>query len=234
MRKAPPSPRRQQSLPRIIGISFVPSNTLIHITGKGYLQHFILKSYASISYLAFVCNKIYLKVPLYNLGGLHVSIKMAAPTYIPCRQPIGPLGFLNYPPEIMNCIYQHLLVDHDQVLVFLCSINMNLRRVNLKRCVCKLNQPKGQVEWSHLFDSRFYVDSTGLSAQFLRVCKRFWLEGSPVLYGNLNIAMRPSKRPDPCLAEHFPQNLPYILAWANKITLQIDLPSAIRYAGWTG
>ncbi|KAK5065067.1 hypothetical protein LTR84_000902 [Exophiala bonariae] len=159
---------------------------------------------------------------------------MAAPPYIPKRQPNGPLGFLNYPPEIMNNIYQHLLVDHDQVLALLCSTNARLRQLNLKRRIHKLNQPQDQVEWSHLFDSHYYVDSTGLSAQFLRVCKRFWLEGSPVLYGNLTIAMRPSNRPDPCHTKQFPKNSPYILAWAKKLILKIDFLSAIRYAGWTG
>ena len=39
----------------------------------------------------------------------------------PRRTPTGPMGYLNYPPEILNKIYHEVLVDDRQILAFLCS-----------------------------------------------------------------------------------------------------------------
>ncbi|KIW97002.1 uncharacterized protein Z519_02393 [Cladophialophora bantiana CBS 173.52] len=134
------------------------------------------------------------------------------------RDTTGPMGFLNYPPEIMNMIYDELFVDDHQILCFLCSPDPALSTIGLKQVV---NRPQvsstEDLDWSQLYDSRYYVDSHGLSAQFLRVCKRIWSEGSTVLYGSLNIAMRWTPKPDPCLGRFFKRNTKLVLATANVI-----------------
>lgn len=217
------------------GLSLSPSpNRIGHTIGITYLQHLVLSHRSHYQTYTLLFHKIYLPFLLYNSDRRQDSFRMSALPNCLRRHPVGPLGFLNYPPEIMNQIYQYLLVDRDQILVFLCSTDVRLRQLNLKRCINRLSRPTNQVQWSHVFDSRYYADSTGVSAQFLRVCKKIWLEGCPILYGNLTIAMRPSPGPDPCLVEHFHENSAYILAWANKITLQMDLLSAIRHADWAG
>ena len=135
----------------------------------------------------------------------------------------GPMGFLNYPPEIaslphspqthfnlqssivigpsamvqadrhpqMNRIFHKVLVDDSQIFAFLCSVHPQYRIVGLKQAVAAFQSPRHDpLDWIQLEDARFYIDSRGLSAQFLRVCKNICSEASPVLYGNLTIAMR--------------------------------------------
>lgn len=116
------------------------------------------------------------------------------------RQPSGALGYLNYPPEILNIIYQELFVNDNEILVFLCSSDPQLNDISLKRSTgLPPKTAKGGISWSHLLDDQYFVESNGRSAQFLRVCKQVWLEGSPVLYGNLNIAMRWVPWKEPCV-----------------------------------
>lgn len=148
----------------------------------------------------------------------------------------GPLGYLNYPPEIMNKIYQNLFVDNSQSLAFLCSSDPQHRIIGLRRAVTSHQCPRYDcLEWTNLFDERYYTTSSGLSGQFLRVCRKIWFEASPMLYGNLTIAMRWDMRwisrlcqhqpdvqrvsqlavpPDPCIRRFFRRNTPYVVAWA--------------------
>lgn len=126
----------------------------------------------------------------------------------------GPLGYLNYPPEIMNQIYHEVLVDDKQVLAFLCSPDPGYRSIILKKAVSE-NENTQDLDWQRLHDELYYTDSDGLSAQFLRTCKKIWSEAPPVLYGNLNIAMRWTPvQPDPCLKKFFKCNTACVLAWA--------------------
>jgi hypothetical protein len=128
------------------------------------------------------------------------------------------MGFLNYPPEIMNQIYHELFVDQTQILVFLCSTNPLLRRVTLKQSTDPHKGSADNLHWSDLYDSPHYTDSTtGRSAQFLRVCRKFRDEGAPVLYGNLKIAMRRSPAWCPCLHQYFRGNAKFILPWADIV-----------------
>lgn len=157
---------------------------------------------------------------------------MSSPSAGPCRCSTGPLGFLNYPPEIMNKVYECLFVDNSHILVFLCSSDPRLRQIYLKRSINQLGHST-ELQWPHLYNSRYYVDANGRSGQFLRVCKKICFDGSPVLYRNLRIAMRPSPGPDPCLLECFQSNSAYILAWAEIITLENDLPLANNIKGWS-
>ncbi|KIX98049.1 uncharacterized protein Z520_06128 [Fonsecaea multimorphosa CBS 102226] len=134
------------------------------------------------------------------------------------RTATGPMGCLNYPPEIMNQIYRELLVDDSQVLCFLCSTDPAFQTIGLKQAVNpRPTSSTGELDWAHLYDTRYYVDSNGLSAQFLRVCKRIWREGSAVLYGNLTIAMRWTPKPDPCLGPFFKRNTHHVLTWAKVV-----------------
>ncbi|KIW27059.1 uncharacterized protein PV07_06839 [Cladophialophora immunda] len=134
------------------------------------------------------------------------------------RTPTGPMGCLNYPPEILNQIYHELFVDDSQVLCFLCSTDPALHTIDLKQAVnTSQTSSTCDLDWTHLYDARYYVDSKGLSAQFLRVCKRIWRAGTGVLYGNLTIAMRWTPKPDPCLGPFFRRNTQYVLACAKVI-----------------
>jgi len=135
------------------------------------------------------------------------------------RTPTGPMGFLNYPPEILNKIYQEVLIDDTQVLTFLCSPDPVFRFLTLKRLVnSHLVRAYDRLQWEQLYDARYYATSRGLSAQFLRVCKKTWFEATPVLYGNLMIAMRWTPRqPDPCLGRFFKSNTPFVFAWAKFV-----------------
>ena len=106
------------------------------------------------------------------------------------REPTGPLGYLNYPPEILNRLYQEVLVDDSQILAFLCSPDPAFRFIGLKQMADRHQSgSQGHLDWPNFYDTRYYVGGSGLSAHFLRVCKKIWLEGSPVLYGNLTIAV---------------------------------------------
>ena len=155
------------------------------------------------------------------------------PYAITCRRtPDCSMGYLNYPPEIMNQIYQEVLVDHSQVLSFLCSPDPAFRHLDLKKAVTG-NQNTKDLDWTKLYDLRYYINSTGLSAQFLRVCKGIWLGASPILYGNLTIAMRCTpKHPDPCLRTFFKRNTPYVLAWAKFIFPRIYAPWPTQLKGY--
>ncbi|OAP57013.1 hypothetical protein AYL99_09125 [Fonsecaea erecta] len=139
------------------------------------------------------------------------------PTSSPCT-PTGPMGSLNYPPEILNQIYHELFVDDNQVLCFLCSTDPAYQTIDLKQAVNGHQASSvGELHWADLYDDRYYVHSSGLSAQFLRVCKRIWREGTGVLYGNLTIALRWTPKPDPCFSPFFKRNTPYVLAWARVV-----------------
>lgn len=143
--------------------------------------------------------------------------------FIPPRRPTGPMGFLNYPPEILSKIYMSIFNDPDQILVFLCSTSSLLQRRVLKRF------PNGRstlsnspdIYWN---DLRSFVDGTGLSSQLLRVCRKIWSEGTPVLYGNLKIAVRQGPQPDPCIFAYFQRNVRHVLASARFITIRTHLP----------
>ncbi|KIW75775.1 hypothetical protein Z517_10518 [Fonsecaea pedrosoi CBS 271.37] len=137
---------------------------------------------------------------------------------LPRRTPIDSMGYLNYPAEILNQIYRMVLVDKRQILCFLCSTDPAFQAIVLKHAV---DWPPGLhigvLDWTHLFDERYFVTSSGLSTQFLRVCKKIWREGSSVLYGNLKIAMRWTPTLDPCLDSFFKHNIQYVLAWADVV-----------------
>ncbi|EXJ62745.1 hypothetical protein A1O7_03183, partial [Cladophialophora yegresii CBS 114405] len=135
------------------------------------------------------------------------------------RTPTGPLGYLNFPPEIMNKIYREVFVDNSQVLAFLCSSDSACQSFHLGQAVAAHQSPRhDQLDWTQLYDDRYYITSSGLSAQFLRVCRRIWSEGSPVLYGNITIAMRCTPvQLDPCLPRFFRRNTTYVLAWAHFV-----------------
>ena len=143
------------------------------------------------------------------------------------RTPTGPMGYLNYPPEIMNRIYQEIFIDPRQVLAFLCSPDPAFNFIGLKTAVADHQSPRNDpIEWPQLYDARYYTDGGGLSAQFLSVCKKIWSEASPVLYGNLTIAMRWAPRyPDPCVFRFFKDYAPYVLEWAKLIHPQSPRPS---------
>lgn len=159
-------------------------------------------------------------------------MQMDSLSIIPRRQPTGPMGYLNYPAEIMNKIYEELFVDDNHILLFLCSTDPALRAINLKRSVDETQTDSGHLHWSQLYDPRYYVDSNGRYAQILRVCQKIWLEGSPVLYGNLKMAMRHTPRTDPCIEQFFKRNAPYVLAWAKIVNPESDLPWDKEIKGW--
>jgi hypothetical protein len=135
------------------------------------------------------------------------------------RTPTGPLGYLNFPPEIMNQIYREVFVDNSQILAFLCSSDSTFQFLSLKQAVAAHQSPRhDQLDWTQLYDVRYYTNSIGLSAQFLRVCRKVWSEGSPVLYGNITVAVRFTPvRLDPCLPRFFKRNTPYVLARAHFV-----------------
>lgn len=157
---------------------------------------------------------------------------MASLPAIPRRSPAGPLGYLNYPPEIMKLVYEYVFINHSDILVFLYSSHPRRCQIDLKRSVNNSDQPSTELRWSHFYDSRCYVDSNGKSGQFLRVCKKVWLEGTPVLYGNLRIAVRPSPALDPCLVEHFKSNSAYILPLAKIIPIENESPFTDQMSPW--
>jgi hypothetical protein len=140
------------------------------------------------------------------------------PTIRP-RTPTGPLGYLNYPPEIMNRIYREVLVDESEVLAFLCSPDPSFNFIGLKRAAADHQSPRSDpLDWPELYDARYYTDSNGRSAQFLRVCRKIQSEATPVLYGNLTIAMRWTPRhPDPCVSRFFKRNAAYVVAHAKFV-----------------
>ena len=170
--------------------------------------------------------------------------KMDVLPFVRPRTTDGLLGYLNYPPEIMNKIYHELHVDNSQIFVFLCSSDPQHCILGLKRAVALHQSPHYDLlEWAQLFDERYYTSSNGISGQFLRVCRKICLEGSPVLYGNLTVAMRRDMRwvtryglhwnsrcgriqpdgqhvgqhappPDPCISRFFRRNTPFLAAWA--------------------
>jgi hypothetical protein len=129
------------------------------------------------------------------------------------------LGYLNFPPEIMNQIYREVFVDDSQILAFLCSSDSTFQFLSLKQAVAAHQSPRhDQLDWTQLYDVRYYTNSIGLSAQFLRVCRKVWSEGSPVLYGNITVAVRFTPvRLDPCLPRFFKRNTPYVLARAHFV-----------------
>lgn len=51
------------------------------------------------------------------------------------RRPTGPMGYLNYPPEIMNQIYRELFVDDSHILLFLFPMEPFSRTVILKKTI---------------------------------------------------------------------------------------------------
>ncbi|KAJ9612294.1 hypothetical protein H2200_003891 [Cladophialophora chaetospira] len=175
------------------------------------------------------------------------------------RTPDGPMGYLNYPPEIMNQIYHEILVDDSQIFSFLCSSDPKYRLIGLKQAVAAYQSPRfDRLDWRHLFDARYYTESRGLSAQLLRVCKKIWSEATAVLYGNLTIAMRwdvrqelsydtfwydPRQRgmpeyvdgipPDPCIKRFFKRNAVFVIASAAFVFPKLEGPLYTRIPGGT-
>ncbi|EXJ80338.1 hypothetical protein A1O1_08482 [Capronia coronata CBS 617.96] len=148
------------------------------------------------------------------------------------RRPTGPMGFLNYPAEIMNRIYHELFVDDSHVLLCLFPTNPTLRSVTPKQSFSDASMPADDMYWSRLLNGRYYADSNGRSAQFLRVCRKVWLEGTPVLYGNLALAMRTIANPDACIKHTFRRNARYILASAKVMYPSYHRPSSHSTEGW--
>ncbi|KAL2393242.1 hypothetical protein ABEF95_003082 [Exophiala dermatitidis] len=144
----------------------------------------------------------------------------------------GPMGFLNYPAEIMNRIYHELFIDHSHVLLFLCRYDLVFRNAKLKQLVPDKCSEIDDLYWSRLLDTQSYTENPGKSAQFLRVCKKIWLEGTPVLYGNVTIAMQTKDHPELRISEFFGNNAKYVLAWAKVLFPRQDPPVNSHLRGW--
>jgi len=160
---------------------------------------------------------------------------MDSPPAIPQRNVAGPLGYLNFPPEVMKLIYQYAFINDRDILVFLYSGHPHLRQIDLKRSVNSNtdHSSPSKLRWSRLYDPRYYEDSNGKSGQFLRVCRKIWLEGAPVLYGNLQIAVQPpSALLASCLVAQFNSNSAYILPWAKIVQVENEPPFADRITPW--
>ncbi|KAL6245100.1 hypothetical protein RBB50_007875 [Rhinocladiella similis] len=113
--------------------------------------------------------------------------------YIERRRPRGTMGYLNYPPEILDKIYREIFVDLREILVFFCSTDPLVEDIRLKRFIrdaVPWLTPNKVPAWSDFDNELLFIESTGLSAQFLRVCKQVWEEGRRVLYGSLRWAVR--------------------------------------------